>query len=116
MVCGPEVTKLFDQFESELNVHGSGSHMHHEEGLAMQKAFKKQAQNLMDTITKFGNPFLDDCPELLILNMRECADDAIITTVRSIGVTQYQQYYKEVVISGERSIHEFSSTFQGSKA
>ena len=103
MVCGPEVTKLFDQFESELSVHGSGSHLHHEEGLTSQEAFKKQTRNLVDTTSNFGNPFLDDCSELLIL------DDSVIITVRSIetiGVTQYQKYYKEVIISGEKSIHD----------
>lgn len=43
------------------------------------------------------------------MNTRDCADDSVITTVRSIetiGVAQYQQYYKEVIKSGEKSIHD----------
>ena len=44
-------------------------------------------------ITGFGNTFEDDCPELLILNSRECADESVIETVRSIealGTSQYE--------------------------
>ena len=36
--------------------------LHHKEGLASQKTFEKQ------TMPEFGNPYFDDCPELLILN------------------------------------------------
>ncbi len=74
--------------------------MHHEEGLAAQRTFKKQTQVFIDT---------DDCPELLVLNSRDCADDSFITTVRSIeaiGTTQYQQYCKDVITSREKSIRD----------
>lgn len=94
MVCGPEIAKLLDQFQSNFSVQeGAKPHFHHEEGVAAQKTFKKQALSLIETISKFGNPFLDDCPELLILNSRDCADDAVITTVRSIeaiGTAKFQ--------------------------
>ena len=66
-------------------------------------------KDLIDTINKFGNPFLDDCPELIILNSHDCADDSVVATVRSIatiGLTQYKQYCEEVLISREKSIHD----------
>ena len=37
-----------------------------------------------------GNPFEDDCPELLALDSRNCASEDIVTTVqkiKNIGVT-----------------------------
>ena len=83
MVCGSEISQLINQFESEFSV--QETHLHHEEGIATQKAFKKQMKDLIDTINKFGNPFLDDCPELIILNSRDCADDSVVATVRSIA-------------------------------
>ena len=52
---------------------------------------------------------MDDCPELIILNSRDCADDSVVATVRSIatiGLTQYKQYCEEVLISREKSIHD----------
>ena len=107
MVCGSEISQLINQFESEFSV--QETHLHHEERIATQKAFKKQMKDLIDTINKFGNPFLDDCPELIILTSRDCADDSVVATVRSIatiGLTQYKQYCEEVLISREKSIHD----------
>ena len=83
--------------------------MHHEEGIASQRTFKKQTQNLIDTVTEFGNPFLDDCPELLILNSRDCADDSVIATVwsiDSIATAQYQKYCNDVIVTRNKSIHD----------
>jgi len=31
----------------------------------------------------FGNPFEDDCPEVLVLNSRDCVHDDVIETVIS---------------------------------
>ena len=73
MICGPEIAKLYDEFESDFHV--GDVHLRHEEGLASQRTFKKQTQSLIDTVTEFGNPFLDDYPELLILNSRDCAEE-----------------------------------------
>ena len=43
---------------------------HHKERLASsQKTLEKQ------TIPEFGNPYFNDCPELLILNSRDYAED-----------------------------------------
>ena len=82
----------------------------HGEGLATQLSFKKQVQSLIDTVTGFGNPFEDDCSELLILNTQACADDdSVIETVRSVetlGKAQYQQYKKEVITERTKSIHD----------
>ena len=112
MIGGPEIARLLDEFESDFHISTGESekgHLHHEEGLASQRTFKKQTQSLIDTITKFGNPFLDDCPELLILNSRDCADDLVITTVRSIDAivtAQYQKYCNDVIVTRNKSIHD----------
>ena len=60
-----------------------------------QKAFEKQENNLADVIRRMGNPFLDDFPELVTLDSRDCMDDAV--TLLQVGKTQYQEYLKEVI-------------------
>ncbi len=49
-----------------------------------------------------GNPFLDDCPELLVLNTRNCVSDEVIETVKNIkdlGLSQYKEYVDGVIVS-----------------
>lgn len=72
-------------------------------------SFKQQTQSLIDTLNDFDNPFEDDCPELLVLNTRVCADDSVVETVRSLkalGITKYQEYKKEVITDRTKSIHD----------
>ncbi len=83
-------------------------------GLLLRLRWSKRVESLVDVIDAFGNPFEDDCPELivlnsrdeddcpellvlnsrdeddcpelLVLNSRDCADDSVIVTVRPIEV------------------------------
>ena len=53
---------------------------------------------LTDVISKMGNPFKDFCPELLTLDSRNCAGEAVIDTVKSIealGLSQYEAFCTE---------------------
>ena len=57
MYDGPEQARVVTSFENlylsssneDINYH------HHEEGLASQKAFKKQVINMSDTMNNYGN-------------------------------------------------------------
>ena len=111
MICGPELARCISEFECPAWSDENNTQLfpHHEEGFATQLSFKKQVQSLIDTVTGFGNPFEDDCSELLILNTRACTDDSVIETVRSVetlGKAQYQQYKKEVITERTKSIHD----------
>ncbi|MES9881369.1 MAG: hypothetical protein ABW185_10860, partial [Sedimenticola sp.] len=101
LVCGPELANLMGEFDDQYMLEDNReNNLHHAEGLATQKLFHQQSQNLTDVIAGFGNPFEDDCPELLVLNSRVCADNSIVETVRTIeylGRTQYQQYVNDVI-------------------
>ena len=47
-----------------------------------------------------GNPFLDASPELIVLDSRNCAGDAVVATIRSsenLGKSQYQEYVDNVI-------------------
>ena len=47
-----------------------------------------------------GNPFLDDFPELVTLDSRDCMDDAVVKAVvnlEHLGKMQYQDFVKAVI-------------------
>ena len=102
MLSGPETTRILHQFEGQYLLENKESvdRPNHEMGLCAQKAFKKQANNLADAIRRMGYPFLDDFPELVTLDSRDCMDAAVATstvTLLQVGKTQYQEYLKEVI-------------------
>ena len=110
MLSGPETTRLLHQFEGQYLEHSDehGGRLNHEMGLSVQKTFRKQVKNLVDVMRKMGNPFLDDFPELVTLDSRDCADDEVAKAVMNLdtlGQTQYREYVKAVVEDRTTSIH-----------
>ena len=56
-----------------------------------------------------GNPFLDDCPELVILDSRDCANPSVadaLYSLESVGQQQYQKYVNDVVTKRTSSVHD----------
>ena len=81
----------------------------HEQGLSAQDLFQKHANSMYQTMTGMGNPFKDNCLELLALDSRNCATESVVETVRnikSIGETQYQNYVNVVIKTRTVSIHK----------
>ena len=68
MLSGPELIRLQKQFETE-----SFPDDDQEKGFATQKAFQKQVKRFVQAFKTMGNPFLDDFPELVKLDNRNCA-------------------------------------------
>ena len=56
-----------------------------------QKAFKEQANNLVQSINEMGNPFFDGTPELLMLDTRNVIDESVVKTVRTIEALGKEQ-------------------------
>ena len=111
MICGPELPRCISQFENQILSESTDPQkfLHHEEGLAVQKSFKQHTERLIEAIKGFGNPFEDDSPELLVLNTRDCADDSVIETVKTIeklASAKYEQYKKQVIVDRTKSIHD----------
>ena len=55
------------------------------------------------------NPFLDDTPELLMLDTQNVVNESVVSTVRTveaIGRDQYNMYHKSVIVERTRSIHD----------
>ena len=73
MLSGPEMARLQKEFENEYLPYADSDHprnfQNHEQGFSAQIIFQEQVNNLIDTIRKMGNPFSDDFPELVKLDI-----------------------------------------------
>lgn len=113
MLSGPETTRIIRQFDNEYLTNNDPedpkNYQNHEAGQAYQRTFHRQVSNLVDTIRNMGNPFIDDFPELVTLDTRDCMNACVAETIKSIediGQAQYVEYKKAVILKQEKSIHE----------
>ena len=95
MVAGPETARVLQEFENQLKgeTNVDEKNKHHE----------------VSTISEMGNPFKDDCPELLALDTRNCADASVVDTVhrvQELGLRQYKKFVKDVIDERTVSIHD----------
>ena len=68
-----------------------------------------QVTSLFKTFERMGNPFLDNFPELVTLNSRNCVDESValaLYTLEDTGIKQYQDYVTKVLEDRTISIHE----------
>ena len=108
MLARPELTRLLQMFEDMNSISDDrNEYQHHDEGAASQKIYLKQCKKLLATISEYGNPFEDTCPELLVLNTRACADESVVKTIqniRNIGQDQFESRKEAVFVKRERVI------------
>ena len=102
LICGPELARIVTQFGEQYmpETNPVGESVHYEEGLSHQIKFQLQVNNFVNEINRYGNPFDEKGQELLVLNTRECADDVVATTVRTIedlGKRQFEEFNREVL-------------------
>ena len=56
-----------------------------------------------------GNPFLDDFPDLVTLDSRNCADESVVAALHTLddtGKKQYTDFVKNVLDARSHSIHD----------
>ena len=56
-----------------------------------------------------GNPFLDDFPDLVTLDSRNCADESVVAALHTLvdtGKKQYQDFVKNVIDVRSHAIHD----------
>ena len=110
MLAGPELARILYQFEEQCFPNHDPENpkyfQNHEQGFATQKAFQKQVSSLFNTFQRMGNPFLDDFPELVTLDSRNCVDESVILSLRSLEDTGIQQYVKAVLEDCTQAIHD----------
>ena len=111
MLSGPELSRIIHQFEdhflSRLDADNPKNFLNHEAGRAVQKTFHQQVKTLCDVVRRTGNPFLDNFPELLTLDSRDCADVSVVESIKKLdklGQEQYQKYVTDVILNRSSSI------------
>ena len=111
MLSGPELSRIIHQFEdhflSSLDADNPKNFQNHEAGRAAQKTFHRQVKTLCDVVRRTGNPFLDNFPELLTLDSRDCADVSVVESIKKLdklGQEQYQKYVTDVILNRSSSI------------
>jgi len=67
MLTRLEMSRLLHEFEDSYRSANTASGQHHENTPSTQKRFHNEVHDLMQTVDKYGNPFLDDFPELIHL-------------------------------------------------
>ena len=77
------MARSLQEFESQARDEESAvqNNEYREQGLATQKAFQSKVKSLVGVISEMGNPFLDDCPELLALDTRNWADKSVVCSL-----------------------------------
>ena len=112
MLSGPELARLLRQFEEQYlpdnDPENPRKFQNHEQGISTQKTFQKQVKSLCDTFRHMGNRFLDHFPDLVKLDSRNCANESVVATIRSledIGRSQYQEFVTNVIEKRSQSIH-----------
>lgn len=113
MLSGPENARIVQQFDSSFLNDNDPEHpknyQNHEAGKAQQKTFQAQVNRLVRTIKNMGNPFVDDFPELVKLDSRDCVNPSVIESMKSLqntGHKQYTEYKDAVLITRKKSIHD----------
>ncbi|KAH3703286.1 hypothetical protein DPMN_078318 [Dreissena polymorpha] len=99
MVCGPEMARVVNEFEiSQERIKQEQTKepdiKHHEQVERKQNSFVKQVQAMTHTLEEMGNPFMEECEDLLVLGTRDIADQKVANTIRNIeqiGKNQYQE-------------------------
>ncbi|KAH3710516.1 hypothetical protein DPMN_070000 [Dreissena polymorpha] len=112
MVCGPVVARVVNEFEATVaNIMHSQSKgpdlRHHEQVKGVQSTFRQQVPNLVATMQDMGNPFEEQSNDLLTLDTRDIADDAVIATVRAIeqvGTEQYNTFVAERIDTQQKPL------------
>ena len=106
MTARPKQAQLLKEFECEFMREASDKHLHHEEGFWMQKAFKEQAQDVVEIINELGNLFLHKSKKLPVLDTRNVVEESLVTTICSEETLQYRfnvMSYSGVMRSGDQS-------------
>ena len=70
---------------------------------ALQMKFVVEVKNLTEVIHSYGNPFLEESKELLLLGSRNIVDSGrsrLVSEVETIGQKQYDDFVEKGVING----------------
>ena len=110
MTSGPEMARLVGEFEASMTTEAElqGAD-HHEVQRSFQVSFFKDMKSLVTTIEDFGDPFLEESDDLIVLDTKEIAEPAAVTILRQIealGKEQCNQFITEGLLNRTKSRYD----------
>ena len=111
MVSGPEIARVVNEFEDDINVASSNDvkTKHHEEQRSFQVKSFKDVKALDASIEDLGNPFMEESEELLVLDTKDIANPEALKTLReieTIGKQQSDTFLKECLVERKKSLYD----------
>lgn len=77
MVAGPEISYIVAKYEAaSIRKDATAVTKHHEQGLSAQNSFFGKVDALHRVLQAYGNPFLDESSDLMVLDTKDIADPA----------------------------------------
>ena len=104
------MARLVSEFEASMTTEAElqGAD-HHEVQRSFHVSFFKDMKSLVTTIEDFGDPFLEESDDLIVLDTKEIAEPAAVTILRQIetvGKEQCNQFITEGLLNRTKSRYD----------
>ena len=99
LICGPEISRLLDEFES-INEGVNHVREHHDYSNSVQSIFNEEVKSLLSTLEDVGNPFDDDSSDLFDLETKISVPETIaqnLYKLENVGEKQYRDFIEQRV-------------------
>ena len=103
MVSGPDLARMFQEFESdEVGVNADCEFVefpHHEQSIAKQLWYQHSVTKLVESMHT-RNPFKEGSDALLNIGSGEYADKSVVSSMKDLekkGKEQYTKYWDDVI-------------------
>ena len=104
MVAGPEVGRVFTEFEentaagddTDLQEHDTAGRQH-DQRPGVQAALLRECKSLTAVLQDLGNPFMEESQDLLVLDTNDIMHDSVVDAVRKVAILGQQKQYNQFV-------------------
>ena len=100
LICGPEISRLLDEFES-INEGVNRVRKHHGFSNSVQSIFHKEVKRLLSALEDVGNPFDDDSNNLFDLKTKILVPETIaqnLYELKNVGEKQFRDFIEQKVM------------------
>ena len=99
LICGPEISRLLDEFES---INEGVNHMreHHDFSDSVQSIFHEEVKSLLSALEDVGNPSDDDSNDLFDLETKIVVPETIaqnLYKLENVGEKQFRDFIEQRV-------------------
>ena len=91
LICGPEISRLLDEFES-INEGVNHVREHHDFSDSVQSIFQKEVKSLLSALEDVGNPFDDDSNDLFALQTKTVVTETSAQNLNKLENVREKQF------------------------